>query len=115
MLALLLDHAENAVEFYIVQAIEAHDLCNFGAISSKQCKVIAISVSEPRFYVGELRHVFKSLLTRSVQVSKVPPKCFTFFGVPLIYLDGRLACSLKFPREYICSLTTTKRGRLLET
>ena len=115
MLALLRDHAENPVEFYIVQAIEEHDLCNFGAISSKQWKVIAISVSEPRFYVGELRHVFKSLLNRSVQVSKVPPKCFTFFGVPLIYLDGRLACSLKFPREYICSLTTTKGGRLLET
>ena len=57
MLALLRDHAENPVEFYIVQAIEAHDLCNFGAISSKQWKVIAISVSEPRFYVGELRHV----------------------------------------------------------
>ena len=68
MLALLRDHAENPVylEFYIVQAIEAHDLCNFGAISSKQWKVIAISVSEPRFYVGELRHVFKSLLNRSV-------------------------------------------------
>ena len=55
MLALLRDHAENPVEFYIVQA---RDLCNFGAISSKQWKVIAISVSEPRFYVGELRHVF---------------------------------------------------------
>ena len=63
MLALLRDHAENPIEFYIVQA---HDLCNFGAISSKQWKVIAISVSEPRFYVGELRHVFKSLLNRSV-------------------------------------------------
>ena len=66
MLALLRDHAENPEEFYIVQAIEAHDLCNFGAISSKQWKVIAISVSEPRFYVGKLRHVFKSLLNRSV-------------------------------------------------
>ena len=63
MLALLRDHAENPVEFYIVQA---RDLCNFGAISSKQWKVIAISVSEPRFYLGELRHVFKSLLNRSV-------------------------------------------------
>ena len=89
-LALPHDHAENPVEFYIVQAIEAHNLCNFGAISSKQWKVIAISVSEPRFYVGELRHVFKSLLNSSVQVSKVPPKFFTFFGVTLIYLDGRL-------------------------
>ena len=63
VVALLRDHAENPVEFYIVQA---HDLCNFGAISSKQWKVIAISVSEPRFYVGELRNVFKSLLNRSV-------------------------------------------------
>ena len=115
MLALLSDHAENPVEFYIVQAIEAHNPCNFGAISSKQWKVISFSVSEPRFYVGELRHVFKSLLTRSVQVSKVPPKCFTFFEVILIYLDGRLACSLKFPREYICSLTATNGGRLQET
>ena len=56
-LALPHDHAENPVEFYIVQAIEAHNLCNFGAISSKQWKVIAISVSEPRFYVGELHYV----------------------------------------------------------
>ena len=112
MLALPHDHAENPVKFYIVQAIEAHNLCNFGAISSKQWKVIAISVSEPRFYVVELRHVFKSLLNSLVQVSKVPPKCFTFFGVTLIYLDGRFASSLKFPREYICSPTTTKGGRL---
>ena len=66
MLALLCDHAENPVEFYIVQAIEADDLCKFGVISSKQWKVIAISVSEPRFYVAELRHVFKSILNRSV-------------------------------------------------
>ena len=61
MLALSRDHAENPLEFYIVQEIEAHNLCNFGAISSKQLKLRAISVSEPRFYVGELRHVFKSL------------------------------------------------------
>ena len=53
MLALSRDHAENPVEIYIVQAIEAHNLCNFGGISSKQWKDIAISVSEPRFYLGE--------------------------------------------------------------
>ena len=41
MLALSRDHAENPVEVYIVQAIEAHNLCNFGAISSKQWKVRA--------------------------------------------------------------------------
>ena len=61
MLALSRDHADNPVEVYIFQAIEAHNLCNFGAISSKQWKVRAISVSEPRFYVSELRHVVKSL------------------------------------------------------
>ena len=48
MLALSRDHAENPVEVYLVQAIEAHNLCNFGAILSKQWKVIATSVSEPR-------------------------------------------------------------------
>ena len=48
MLALSRDHAENPVEVYIVQAIEAHNLCNFGAISSKQWKVRGISFSEPR-------------------------------------------------------------------
>ena len=53
MLVLSRDHAENPVEFYIVQAIEAHNQSNFEAISSKQWKVIAISVSEPRFYVEE--------------------------------------------------------------
>ena len=33
------DYAENPVEFYIVQATEAHNLCNFGTISSKQWKI----------------------------------------------------------------------------
>ena len=87
MLVLSRDHAENPVEFYIVQAIKAHNLCNFGAISSKQWKVIATSVSEPRFYVGELGHVFKSLC----KFRRCHHNFFTFFGVPLIYLDGRLA------------------------
>ena len=41
MLALSRDHAENPLQFYGVQAIEAHNLCNFGAISSKQWKVRA--------------------------------------------------------------------------
>ena len=66
------------------------------------------------FLSWRIRHVFKSLLKSSVQVSKVPPKFFTVFGVPLIYIDGRLPCSLKFPQEYICSLTTTKGSRLQE-
>ena len=48
MLALSRDHAENPVEVYIVQAIEAHNLCNFGAILSKQWKVRGLSFSEPR-------------------------------------------------------------------
>ena len=39
-----------------------------------------------------------------MQGSRVLPKLFTFFGVPLTYLDGRLACRLIFPPEYICSL-----------
>lgn len=65
MLALSRGHAENPVELYIVQAIAADNLCNFGKISSKQWKVIAISVSEPHFYVRELRHVFKSQLGAS--------------------------------------------------
>lgn len=88
MLALLCDHAENPVEFYIVQAIEADDLCKFGVISSKQWKVIAISVSEPLFYIVNYV-VFKYLLTSLMQGSRVLPKLFTFFGVPLRYLDGQ--------------------------
>ena len=64
MLALSRDHAENPVEVYIVQAIEAHNLCNFGAILSKQWKVRRISVSESCFYVSELHHVFKGTGSR---------------------------------------------------
>lgn len=45
MLALSRSHAENPVELYIGQAIEARNLYHFGAISSKQWKVITISVS----------------------------------------------------------------------
>lgn len=89
MLALSRDHAENPVEFHIIQAIEVHNLCNFGAISSRQWKVVAISVSEPRFYFGVLRHAFISFHFHCfhyvMQVSKVPPQFLTFFGVPLIY------------------------------
>lgn len=35
--------------------------------------------------------VVKYLLTSLMQGSRVLPKLFTFFGVPLMYLDGRLA------------------------
>ena len=57
MLALSRDHAENPVEVYIVQAIEAHNLCNFGAILSKQWKVRRF-LFQSLAYVSELHHVF---------------------------------------------------------
>ena len=46
---------------------------------------------------------YKSRLSK---VTKLPPKLFMLFRVPLTHLDYWLAFFKKFPRHYICSWTT---------
>lgn len=73
----------NRVVYNILKVTEIHNLHKFGAISVKQCKVIEVFVPEPRFHVGDLRHILKSQLNSSVQVSREPPKFFMSFNVLL--------------------------------
>ena len=52
MLTLSRDHTQTLLKYNITKAVEGHNLCNFGAILSRQWKVIALFISEPRFHVG---------------------------------------------------------------
>ena len=82
----LLSHVtmpRNRVVYNIFKVTEIHNLHKFGAILVKQCKVIEVFVPEPRFHVGDLLHILKLQLNGSVQVSRVPPKFFMSFKVPL--------------------------------
>ena len=84
----LLSHVtmlKNRVVYNIFKVTEIHNLHKFGAILVQQCKVIEVFVPEPRFHVGDLRHILKSQLNSSVQVSRVPPKVFISFKVLLTH------------------------------
>jgi len=60
MLATSCDHAEKQLVHNMIKVVEEHSLRNFGAIPLKHWKVISIFVSEPRFHVADLRHIFTS-------------------------------------------------------
>ena len=45
--------------YNIFKVTEIQNLYKFRAILVKQCKVIEVFVPEPRFHVGDLRHIFK--------------------------------------------------------
>jgi len=60
MLATSCDHAEKQLVFNMIEVVEEHNLCNFGAMPLKHWKVISIFVSEPRFHVADLRPIFTS-------------------------------------------------------
>ena len=52
--------SRNSVVCNIIKVKEIHSLYKFGAISFKQYQVIEVFVPEPRFHVGDLRHILKS-------------------------------------------------------
>ena len=82
----LLSHVtvlRNRVVYNIFKVTEIHNLYKFGAILVKQCQVIEVFVSEPRFHAGDLCQILKSQLNSSLQVSRVPPKFFMSFKVLL--------------------------------
>ena len=69
--------------YNIFKVTEIQNLYKFRAILVKQCQVIEVFVSEPRFHAGDLCQILKSQLNSSVQVSRVPPKIFMSFKVLL--------------------------------
>ena len=79
-------------------------LIKFYEINGKLWTILRLSLVS---MLGYTHDIFDPIEIPSEQVTKLPPKLFMLFRVPLTHLDYWLAFFRKFPRHYTCSRTIT--------